>query len=94
MDPKNDSIEYGSDDDDDEDIPALVDRRSSADDDDEINSKLNEIAISNLGKWGSIEMKLTKQTWFGDSAASSHMRNDDNHQCQICTRAMVQPLLA
>ena len=55
---------------------------------DEINSKLHEIAIANLDKWGSIEMKLRKQTWFGDSAASTHMCNDDNHQCQVCVQEL------
>ncbi|CAJ1934878.1 unnamed protein product [Cylindrotheca closterium] len=43
----------------------------------EINSTLNGIAMANMDKWKSKEMKLTPQTWFGDSAASTHMCNDD-----------------
>ncbi|CAJ1928883.1 unnamed protein product, partial [Cylindrotheca closterium] len=46
---------------------------------DEINSTLNGIAMANMDKWKSEEMKLTPQTWFGDSAASTHMCNDDTN---------------
>ncbi|CAJ1945008.1 unnamed protein product [Cylindrotheca closterium] len=35
--------------------------------------------MANMDKWKSEEMKLTPQTWFGDSAASTHMCNDDTN---------------
>ncbi|CAJ1937522.1 unnamed protein product [Cylindrotheca closterium] len=46
---------------------------------DEINLTRNGIAMANMDKWKSEEMKLTPQTWFGDSAASTHMCNDDTN---------------
>jgi len=29
--------------------------------------------------WNAVQTELTSQTWFGDSAASTHMCNDDMH---------------
>ena len=49
-----------------------------------INARLNEIALTNMDKWEIVEMKLRATTWFGDSAASTHMCNDDTnmYDCQ------------
>jgi hypothetical protein len=47
--------------------------------DDEIYSTLNEYTMANMDKWDTAEMKLTNETWFGDSAASTHMCNDDSY---------------
>ena len=47
--------------------------------DDEIYSTLNEYTMANMDKWDTAEMKLTNETWFGDSAASTHMCNDDSN---------------
>ncbi|CAJ1943900.1 unnamed protein product [Cylindrotheca closterium] len=45
----------------------------------EITLTLNGIAMANMDNWKSEEMKLTPQTWFGDSAASTHMCNDNTN---------------